>query len=100
MEKEVLEWNVRAPLLLAKIMENEPDIICLQELNHFGTRRCVSNALFFQIEEIMKMLKCFIFLSIITGERNFKVYLDDKLRHMVSSISKSVSNHSENLNLI
>lgn len=34
-EKEVLEWNVRAPLLLAKIMENEPDIICLQELNHF-----------------------------------------------------------------
>jgi hypothetical protein len=95
-----LEWNVRAPLLLAKIMENEPDIICLQELNHFGTRRCVSNALFFQIEEITKMLKCFIFFEYNHRRAQFKVYLDDKLRHMVSSISKSVSNYSENSNPI
>ncbi len=33
---EVLEWNHRMPLVLAEILESGADIVCMQELNHFG----------------------------------------------------------------
>lgn len=31
-----LKWEYRLPLLLQEIFEANADIICLQELNHFG----------------------------------------------------------------
>ncbi|XP_024385992.1 uncharacterized protein [Physcomitrium patens] len=34
-EKKFLEWNHRAPLLLGRILKDDPHVICLQELNHF-----------------------------------------------------------------
>ncbi|KAG0631798.1 hypothetical protein M758_1G279800 [Ceratodon purpureus] len=35
-EKQYLEWNYRSPLLLDRILKDDPHLICLQELNHFG----------------------------------------------------------------
>lgn len=35
-----LEWHYRLPLLLAELQEANADIICVQELNHFGV--CLS----------------------------------------------------------
>ncbi|MEW5315644.1 MAG: hypothetical protein WDW38_007057 [Sanguina aurantia] len=32
----VLEWGYRAPLVLAEIVESGAELICLQELNHYG----------------------------------------------------------------
>ena len=32
----MLEWEFRAPLVLREILESEADVLCLQELNHFG----------------------------------------------------------------
>lgn len=32
-----LQWEHRLPLILQEVREADADIICLQELNHFGT---------------------------------------------------------------
>lgn len=36
-DKQYLEWSYRAPRLLHLILQHQPHVICLQELNHFGT---------------------------------------------------------------
>ena len=33
---QALEWSYRAPLLIEEILSCEPDVICLQEVNHYG----------------------------------------------------------------
>jgi endonuclease/exonuclease/phosphatase family metal-dependent hydrolase len=40
--KDILEWSTRAPKLLEKILEASPDIVCLQELNHYGKNGVLS----------------------------------------------------------
>lgn len=34
--KRALEWTYRAPLLVEEILNSRPDIVCLQEVNHYG----------------------------------------------------------------
>lgn len=34
-----LQWEHRLPLILQEIRAADADIVCLQELNHFGARR-------------------------------------------------------------
>ena len=37
-DPHLLRWEVRLPLILAEIREAGADIMCFQELNHYGTR--------------------------------------------------------------
>ncbi len=32
----LLEWPARAPLILNEILDSRADLVCLQELNHYG----------------------------------------------------------------
>ncbi len=32
----VLSWEARAPLVLAELSEADADLLCLQEVNHYG----------------------------------------------------------------
>ena len=34
--REVLSWERRAPFLLQEIVEADADVVCLQEVNHYG----------------------------------------------------------------
>lgn len=33
-----LTWEARAPLILAELQQADADVVCLQEVNHFGAR--------------------------------------------------------------
>jgi mRNA deadenylase 3'-5' endonuclease subunit Ccr4 len=40
-----LQWEHRLPLILQEVREANADIICLQELNHFGKQEAAQQQL-------------------------------------------------------
>ena len=38
-EPKLLTWEHRAPIILEQLLEADADVLCLQEVNHFGGSR-------------------------------------------------------------
>ena len=42
-EPRLLTWEHRAPIILEQLLEADADVVCLQEVNHFGGSQCAGS---------------------------------------------------------